>query len=421
MSSLAPTIRHRPPRLHPALIAAVLVLSAVGLSLLWAQVEGERGIIPVASSTDIDVYGIEVDVTGKNAEDARQNGWREAQRLGWKKLGGPDLPDSRIESMVSAVVIEREQIGPRRYVARLGIIFDRQRAGGLLGAGGVASRSAPMLVIPILRQGGARTVFETRNPWQRAWAEWQTGASAIDYVRPQGAGGESLLLTAGQPGRRSRAWWRNVLDTFGAADVLIPIAHLQRTWPGGPIRGRFTARYGPDNEFLGSFELTANDDDAVPEMLNAALARFDRLYTQALRDGKLRPDPTLRAESIEISPALRALLDAARRAELGEDEAAAAEDNVGEDGPEATASAAPEVFFAHVVQFSTPNAAAVDAALAAVRGTPGVRGAATSSIAIGGTSVMRVTYAGDLGALAAALRARGFTVQQGASALSISR
>jgi hypothetical protein len=50
-----------------------------------------------------------------------------------------------------------------------------------------------------------------------------------------------------------------------------------------------------------------------------------------------------------------------------------------------------------------------------------VRGAATSSIAIGGTSVMRVTYAGDLAGLAAALRARGFTVQQGSSALSISR
>jgi hypothetical protein len=62
------------------------------------------------------------------------------------------------------------------------------------------------------------------------------------------------------------------------------------------------------------------------------------------------------------------------------------------------------------VQFATPNAASVDSGLAYVRSAPGVRGAATSSIAIGGTSVMRVSFAGDVNALAAALRSRGFQV-----------
>jgi hypothetical protein len=45
----------------------------------------------------------------------------------------------------------------------------------------------------------------------------------------------------------------------------------------------------------------------------------------------------------------------------------------------------------------------------------------TSSIAIGGTSVMRVSFAGDLSALAAALRGRGWQVTQGSNALAISR
>jgi hypothetical protein len=418
MSSLAAPIPFRLRTIRPATMfaAALLVLALVG-SVVLAQVEGDRGIIPVASSSDIDVYGIDVDVGGKDSDEARQKGWRLAMKLGWKKLGGPDMPDGRIESMVSAVVVENEQVGPTRYIAKLGVIFDRQRAGALLGAEGEHSRSAPMLVIPILRQGGVRTVFETRNAWQRAWAERQFGASAIDYTRPQGAGGESLLLTAGQPGRRSRAWWRNVLDTFGAADVLIPIAHLQREWPGGPVRGRFTARFGPDNEYLDSFELSAESEDDVPKMLDAALTRFDRIYTNALNTGKLRPDPTLRTESVELSPLLRALLEAARRA----DEASATVTDPTTGRPTAAPTDAPQVLYSYVVQFVTPNAAAVDSALGAVRGTPGVRGAATSSIAIGGTSVMRVTYAGDIGGLAAALRARGFTVQQGSNALSISR
>ncbi len=81
----------------------------------------------------------------------------------------------------------------------------------------------------------------------------------------------------------------------------------------------------------------------------------------------------------------------------------------------------PQATGSYVVQFNTPSAAAMDAALAAVRGTPGVRGAGVSSTAIGGVSVMRVTYSGDLSALAAALRARGWNVAQNAGGLGISR
>ena len=92
-------------------------------------------------------------------------------------------------------------------------------------------------------------------------------------------------------------------------------------------------------------------------------------------------------------------------------------------GPAAGPSEAPAtaVVSAYVVQFASPDAASIDATLAAVRGVPGVRGAATTSLAFGGTSVMTVSYAGSLGQLAAALRARGYTVQQGSDALAISR
>ena len=88
--------------------------------------------------------------------------------------------------------------------------------------------------------------------------------------------------------------------------------------------------------------------------------------------------------------------------------------------PTATPTAA-TVVNSYVVQFASPDAGSIDATLAAVRSTSGVRGAATSSLAIGGTSVMRVSYGGSLAELAAALRARGFNVNQGSNALAISR
>jgi hypothetical protein len=401
---------------------AALALALLAGAVLVAQVSGDRGIAPVASTTDISIGGIEVNVVGRNAEEARTLGWREAQRKAWEELGGPDLPDSRIQSMVSAVVIESERLGPRRYVATLGVVFDRARAGALLGADGQRQRSAPMLTLPVLVAGGTQTMFEVRNPWQRAWAEYQTGASAIDYVRPSGAGFESLLLTYGQVGRRSRAWWNNILDTFGAADIIVPVARLRREWPGGPVRGTFTARYGPDDTFLDEFTLTVESEEAVPEMLEQAVRRFDAIYTRALAAGTLRPDPTLARENIQLNPQVQALIEAARRAEAAEAAGVPLPPvTMPTVAPPSQPTDQPQTVAAFTVQFATPDAAAVDAALAAVRSAPGVRGAATSSIAIGGTSVMRVSFAGDAAALAEALRSRGFQVNQSGNVLSISR
>ncbi|MXP46127.1 heavy-metal-associated domain-containing protein [Altererythrobacter luteolus] len=405
-------------------VLVALAIAVVAGRVLQAQVEGDRGIAPVTSSIDIDVGGIEVDVRGDSAEEAREAGWREAQRKGWAKLGGPSLPDSQLESLVSAVVIEQERIGPRRYIATLGVIFDRARAGRYLGGNAQRTQSAPMLLLPVTLSGGSAMVYQQRNPWQRVWAEYQAGSSRINYVRPSGAGGDSLMLTYGQTTRRSRLWWRNILDQFGAADVLVPIARLEYQYPGGPVKGYFTARYGPDSEFLDSFTLTAKNDQDLPQMLAQAVTRFDDIFEAALADGKLRPNPTLNVGGEGADPVLQRLIEIGRAAQAQEraQRAAAAAGETGEGtSPTPTPTPTAAVVSSYVVQFASPDAGTIDATLAAVRATAGVRGAATSSIAIGGTSVMSVSYGGSLSDLAGALRARGFTVTQGSNALAISR
>ncbi|MBP6556352.1 MAG: heavy-metal-associated domain-containing protein [Novosphingobium sp.] len=393
---------------------------AVGPARLLAQIEGERGIIPVASTSDIEVTMVEVNTTGSNAEEARMNGWQEAARKAWAKAGGPSMSDGQIQGMVSAVVIEREQIGPRRYVATLSVVFDRARAGQFIGgSNGGRAHSSPLLVIPVLHSGGTSQVFEVKGQWQKAWAEFRAGTSPIDYVRPSGGGGDSLLITAGQPGRRSRAWWRNVLDQFGAADVIMPEARLERQWPGGPVRGVFTARYGPDNQFIESFTLTANDEAGVPKMLAEAVVRIDQIYARALAEGRLKPDTTLNVRQ-GLDPGLAALIAAGNAPEQAPDAARPTATPSATPSPTATPTKAAEVR-TFTVQFASPDAAAVDSAMGAVRGSPGVKGASTTSLAVGGTSVMRVTYEGDIGTLADALRARGFKVTVGNNALSIRR
>lgn len=283
-------------------IAAIgLPLALIGGGIVVAQIEGpKRGIAPIASSGDFEVTGVAVNISGKNAFDARQKGWEEAQRLAWAALwrkthggAGSTLSDSTLDGIVAAIVVENEQIGPRRYVAKLSVLFDRARAGQLLGVSGVTIKSAPLLLLPVTYSAGAPTVFEQRTSWQRSWAKFRTAESRIDYVRPSGAGGESLLLNAGQMDRRSRIWWRTILDQFGAADVIIPIARIERQWPGGPVIGRFSARYGPDNKFLGSFTLKTSSSAGIPAMMDQAVVRMDQLFQSALSAGTLRADASL--------------------------------------------------------------------------------------------------------------------------------
>jgi hypothetical protein len=94
----------------------------------------------------------------------------------------------------------------------------------------------------------------------------------------------------------------------------------------------------------------------------------------------------------------------------------------GADTPDATPTPdVPQALGTYTVQVATPDGSSFDAALGSVRGAAGVRSVTVSSTAIGGTSVLRVTYLGDINGLAAALRSAGWQVNQGSSALGISR
>jgi len=141
----------------------LLLVAALGIAgSLYAQLEtGDRGILPLDSSNVLEIGGIHVDVGGADAQSARYAGWRAAQRQGFKALWAkmhnasvdeaPSLPDGTLDQIVSSINVEREQIGPNRYIADLGVQFDRAKAAAFLGvAGGVVERSVPMLLIPVM-------------------------------------------------------------------------------------------------------------------------------------------------------------------------------------------------------------------------------------------------------------------------------
>ena len=396
-----------PARRISLIAGSVAALGLGGLAL--AQIEGnDRGVPPIDSSANYEVGGVAVDVSAKTADQARTFGWRLAQRRAWKMLwakvnnqpvtAAPDLPDGTLDSIVAGISVEDEQIGAHRYIAHLGVLFDRGRSAQLLGQAEAGVRSVPMLVIPVMWSGGAPQSFEHRTDWQKAWARFRSGGSPIDYVRPAGTGLDPLLLNVAQAGRPGRGLWRNLIDQYGASDVLVPIVHIVRHYPGGPVLAHFAALHGPDRDVIARFDLTAPDSEQLPRMLDEGVRRIDEAYAQALRDGRLRTDTSLIIEPPVVP-------------ELPEEAPVESE----------SAIALPGAASTFLVQVDTPDDPALIQAQAALRALPGVKEVATDSVALGGISVLRVAYDGDPQAFRTALAVAGYTVQDTGGGLRLTR
>ena len=379
---------------RPLVATLLLLLAAAGIgAAVYAQLESsDRGILPLDTSNTLEAGPIHVDVGGPDAQSARLAGWRVAQRQGFRELWAkmhnaaigqaPVLPDGTLDQIVSSIDVDREQIGPNRYIADLRVEFDRGKAAAFLGVEGAqtAERSVPMLLIPVTVSAGTETSIELRNAWQRAWAQFRTASTPIDYVRVSGMGSDPLLVNAAQTSRPGRGWWRALLDMYGAQDILIAEVQLQRAYPGGPARARFIARHGPDNEIVGGFTLTAANSEAIPAMMAQGAQRMDELFSRALAAGQLPRDPSLNLPP----PPIQQL-------------------------PEQAPPPKPaNLVNAYQVQVTGKDVNIYNFAMAHLRTLPGIDSATPQQINASGTSYILVAYRGTIGQLAAAMRTRGW-------------
>ena len=377
------------------LLVAILALCAIPLAA--------RDAATSSGSSAYVIGGIAVDTAGKTTYEARLTAYRVARAKAWPILwsrltgmgeaSAPRLGDGALDQMVAAIEIEGEQFSTTRYIATLGVVFDRARASRAFAGTSGALHSGPMLLLPVFTDGGARTIYQAKTPWLAAWTRFSDSLSPLDYVIASGSAGDNILLTSYQLQRADRPLWRNILNRFGTIDVLIAEVRLTRAWPGGPVAGEFIARHGPDATELGRFSLNA-PADGLDAMLDAGVQRVDALYTQALRDGRLRSDPSL---AVEMAPLI------ASSAMIGGSSGSAA--NVG--GVEA--------------QVETLDAASWSTVEATLRGTPTVTGVNITSLSLGGTSRIVIRHADTLAMLLYQLDQRGLRLVPGPGGLLLRR
>jgi hypothetical protein len=357
----------------------------------WAPTAAQQG----AGGSAYAVAGIDVDVAAANPMLARMTAYRIAQRkawpLLWSRLTGrdaaaaPRLSDGQLDSIVAGIESQGERFSTTRYIAKLGVVFDRSRTGEYLADAGGALQSPPMLLLPLFSDGAVRRVYDGKTVWLAAWQRFRETVTPVDYVLANGGAGDRLLLTGWQATRPDRQSWRNILNRFDTVDVLTAEARLVRQWPGGPVSGLFIARHGPDATELGRVRLTAGDDAGVDAMLDAAVRQLDTIYAEALRDGRLRSETDLTAD---LAPLI------GTGPLIGE---AVSSDQGGVETSSTSVEAA----------MPTPDAASAVALESALRGTAGVTGVTITSLSLGGTTRLLFSYAGSREALLFALDGRG--------------
>ena len=196
-----------------------------------------------------------------------------------------------------------------------------------------------------------------------------------------------LLLNAAQTMRPGRGAWRNLLDVYGAADILVAEVMVHRLYPGGPAQARFIGRHGPDGEIVGGFSMTAPNSAALPQMMAQGVQRMDRLFADAFAAGMLQRDPTLNQPPPPPPPPEE------------EEEEKAEQDK--SRAPEATSLQ---------ISITAMDAVTYNSAYAHLRTIPGMQSVSPINVAIGNVSNFAVSYRGNVDTLRAALAARGWGV-----------
>ncbi len=180
-------------RWSPALLVVVLTTAALvaPCGSVSAQTTG---------STSYMVDGVDVDVTGPDAIQARQQGIRQAQQKAAKLLVErmvapedrarvPALDPARLDGMIRGVEFANERSSANRYVGTLNVVFSAEPVNAWLREGGVSvaeTVSRPALVVPLWKGRNGVEPLDEGNPWRDAWRGLDTKGSSVPLTLVRG-------------------------------------------------------------------------------------------------------------------------------------------------------------------------------------------------------------------------------------------
>lgn len=270
-------------------LAALLALAFVSLWTGGARAQSSGA----ASERLFTSFDIAVDKRAGSAAEARALAIAEAEKRAFRILlekiaNADDIASIRmpgpgaLRSLVRGFQVEDERSSTTRYLATLTITFEPEKIRAYLGRQKVPFSETiprPLLVLPVLRRGGAYLLWEEDNNWRHAWDDSDSRNRLMDLRFAKGDFADQLALTGHQAFRGSPvARLRDMASKYGADETLVVVAEISRDAPTGGFVVSFAFRQGAAGEFSrGRIRGGANssEDALLRRAANAAMARLD--------------------------------------------------------------------------------------------------------------------------------------------------
>lgn len=278
----------------------------------------------VASAQELlTVNGVEVDVTGDDANAARNAAFIQGQRKAFDKLIGqlvdpasaaslPPLSDDQIGAMVSDFEIETEATSTVRYLGTLTFRFYadpvRQYLAGT-GARYTATQSPPIVVVPILTQGDSQLLWDDGNLWLQAWSAH--GGGALVPVRvPIGDLNDIAAINVEQALAGDAGSFDVLARRYGAADTLVAEARIDPATlaTGGEAVVTLTAkRYGPTGLVATFQDEVRGPAGNLPALYASAVDKLDTQLEQSWKSQALTTTGSAMGNRLEVSAIVQSL------------------------------------------------------------------------------------------------------------------
>jgi hypothetical protein len=241
----------------------------------------------ISNGNTFTIGGIEEDVTGADAVQARQTAIREARQKAVKLLVDrmvapedrakvPPVSDQRLESMVRGVEFERERTAGTRYSATIGVVFGADPVKQWLGEAGISivetvARAA--LVIPLWKDKTGLEPLDDRNAWRDAWTGLDTLGSSVPVAMVRGDQLDQDAITVEQAYVGDVTALSRLDQRYRAPVVIVAIAEGDKE---GPIKVggvRYDMQTGARSELMS---LTVQDPGQLAAAAKQIHAKLDQ-------------------------------------------------------------------------------------------------------------------------------------------------
>jgi hypothetical protein len=171
----------------------------IGIVLLAFAACAAHAQLSTAGNT-VTIDGIDVDVSGPDAIQARQQAIREARRkaarLVVERMVAPEerakvpaIDDARLDSMVRGIEFARERTAGTRYIGTLNVVFSTEPLKAWLSEGGIAlveTVQRQALVVPLWKGKHGLEPLDDQNGWRDAWRALDNVGMAVPVAVVRG-------------------------------------------------------------------------------------------------------------------------------------------------------------------------------------------------------------------------------------------